>query len=73
MLNVAIFTGDPYPLVRSQVEAGLRGADTRLGISRAEFADWVVAWCGLSLTWASEAGQDLACRTVAERLITSRW
>ncbi|RIX28013.1 aminoglycoside phosphotransferase family protein [Amnibacterium setariae] len=55
-----------------RLDARLALFSTRLGLDVGELADWVLAWCGLSICWASEAGQDLACRTVAERLLTSR-
>ena len=55
-----------------RLDARLALFSDRLGLDVGELADWVLAWCGLSICWASEAGQDLACRTVAERLLTSR-
>ena len=53
----------------TRVEPRLDLFAERLGIERAFLAEWVVAWCGLSLAWTADGWHARAARAVAGRLL----
>ena len=53
----------------ARVEPRLDLLSDRLELDRALVADWVVAWCGLSLAWGGDGWHARTCRRVAASLL----
>ena len=41
----------------------------RIGLDRGHLASWVVAWCGLSLSWSDQGWHARTCRRIAASLL----